>query len=157
MIIAAYKGRSLISKLIKWQTRGKYSHVAVMLSDNEIIEAWHSPARVRVIHSLSEGHKPGTPIDLFEVKTTPAQDKSIRHFLRSEVGKKYDFAGVARFLSRRSKDNADKWFCSELAFSAFRSADIDLLKRIDAYQVDPVALSTSPKLKFIDSLTTTNV
>ena len=144
MRIAAYRGKSFVSRAIRWQTRGVYSHIAVMLSDDEIVEAWHNPARVRIIKSLSDGHTPGTQVDIFEVPTTPEQDAIIRSFLLAQVGKKYDFAGVVRFMSRRDKDNIDKWFCSELAFAAFQLAGVYLLRRIRAFQVDPVRLITSP-------------
>ncbi len=153
MIIAAYRGTSWVSKAIRWQTRGVYSHVAVVLPGGAIVEAWHKPARVRIINSLAQGHTPGTCIDLFEVQTTPRQEEIIIHFLRSQVGKRYDFMGVARFITRRNKDNSEKWFCSELAFAAFRVAGIYLLKRIKAHQVHPVTLVTSPKLQFLRQIT----
>lgn len=149
MRIAAYKGKSLISKAIRWQTRGKYSHVAVMLDDGRIIEAWHNPAKVRVITSLSEGHTPGTKVDIFEVETTPDQEVRIAEFLLDQVGKKYDFGGVLRFLSRRNKNNPQMWFCSKLAFSCFLYGGIELLKRIEPYQVAPVTMVRSPLLSFI--------
>jgi len=153
MIIAAYRGKSWISKAICWQTRGVYSHVAISTRKG-IVEAWHSPAKVRVINSWSEGHEPGTEVDLFIVYCTAYQEKIITDFLLDQVGKKYDFVGVMRFMSRRNKDNPDKWFCSELVFAAFAAAGINLLERIKAYQVAPVTLVTSPELRFCRQITT---
>ena len=154
MRVAAYRGKSFISRAIRWQTRGVYSHVAVMLSEREIVEAWHNPAEVRVIGSLSEGHTRGTPVDIFEIDIDSQQCLAVRDFLLDQVGKPYDFAGVLRFLSRREKNNPDKWFCSELAFSAFRYAQLNLLERIEPHHVDPVTMMTTPYARFIKQVTT---
>jgi len=153
MIIAAYKGKSWISKAIQWQTRGEYSHVAVQTRKG-IIEAWHSPSKVRVIRDWGDGHSKGTEVDLFIVYCSPMQEQIITEFLLGEVGKKYDFVGVLRFMSRRNKNNPDRWFCSELVFAAFAAAGVDLLKRIQAYQVAPVTLVTSPELSLLRQVIT---
>ena len=154
MRIAAYRGKSLISKAICWQTRSPYSHIAVMLSEREIVEAWHSPSLVRMIDSLSTGHTPGTKVDIFEIDISSEQSLKLRDFLLSQVGKKYDFGSVLRFLSRRNKDNPEKWFCSELAFSAFRYADLNLLERIEPHQVDPGTFVTTPFARFVKRIIT---
>lgn len=155
MQIALYQGKSLISKAIRWQTRGVYSHAAIILPDTTIVEAWHNPAKVRLITTLSDGHTPGTTVDIFDVATSEQQRDDISVFARMQMGKPYDFAAIARFMSRRNKDNPDKWFCSELVFSAFRYAGIDLLERTEPFQVSPVLLSRSPLLVKSHSITTT--
>lgn len=154
MQIALYQGKSLISKAIRWQTRGIYSHAAIILPCGDVIEAWHNPGRVRLQQSLSDGHSSGTPVDVFNVATSHNEDTLIDCFLRKQLGKKYDFRAIARFISRRNNDNADKWFCSELVFAAFEKAGLDLLARTDAFEVSPVMLSRSPLLVFDHSIIT---
>src|SRR5215469_1941664 len=45
MRIALYQGKSLISLLIRWQTRSRYSHAAFLLDDGSVIEAWQPCVR----------------------------------------------------------------------------------------------------------------
>ena len=45
MRIALYQGKSLISLLIRWQTRSQYSHAAFLLDDGSVIEAWQPCVR----------------------------------------------------------------------------------------------------------------
>lgn len=52
MRIALYQGKSFISRLIRWQTRSRYSHAAFLLDNGNVIEAW-TPC-VREISPKSE-------------------------------------------------------------------------------------------------------
>ena len=76
MRLLAFKGDSLISKLIRWQTRSEYSHIAIELDSGEIIEAWHRGGVQ--IHSCRGGlldvHDEGTEIDIYSIDTTLAQE-----------------------------------------------------------------------------------
>ena len=123
MKILAYRGKSLISRLIRWQTRSPYSHIAVQLDDGSVVEAWHKGG-VRHIGDPLDGHTPGTDIDVYGVYSMgcelPSVAKNIiEQFLLAQVGKKYDFVSVARFVTRRLSPADEKWFCSELAEAAF--------------------------------------
>lgn len=148
MQIALYRGTSLISKLIRWQTRGEYSHAAVILLDSTAIEAWHKPGQVRRQQSLSQGHTPGTAVDIFDVELEPRQEFACEDFLRRQLGAPYDFMAIARFLTKRDADSQEKWFCSELVFAAYEFAGVELLQNITANRVHPSMLSYSPLLKF---------
>jgi uncharacterized protein YycO len=151
-VILLYKGKSLISKAIRWRTWGPYSHAAWWLSDGSVIEAWHKGG---VTHSESPAtlHTPGTVIDVFGV---PGIDSfAAEQFLKDQIGKKYDFAAVMRgFTFRLDRDNPEKWFCSELVFDAGLAGGFPLLSRIPAWKVDPTKLSYSPILEHVATLTT---
>lgn len=67
-------------------------------------------------------------------------------FAMAQVGKKYDYLGVARFVTRRPSKGNEKWFCSELVFEAFRRAGVNLFHRIEAWEVSPSMISYSPLL-----------
>ena len=125
MKILAYRGKSLISKAIRFQTRSKYSHIAVMLDDGSVIEAWHKGG-VRKSPSPSTLHSPGTKVDVFRIDAKFDKDTANR-FLHEQVGKKYDFKSVARFLSRRKTRHNNKYFCSELAEFALAFGGLLLL------------------------------
>jgi uncharacterized protein YycO len=145
MRILAYQGKSIISKLIKLQTRSPYSHVAVQLDDETVIETW-GLVGVRHVASPKEAHNPNTMIHAFEV--IPEYDQElVLKFLKSQLGKKYDYRAIVRFLTRRDSPLDNRWFCSELVLTAFRKAGVDLLARIPASHTSPRDIVMSPLLK----------
>lgn len=152
MIFAFYRGTSTVSKLIRFFTRGIYSHVAVQVEDGRIFEAWHSPAKVRVIHDFGEGHERGTRVDLFEL-ALPFPEKALAHLERS-VGRRYDFKGVLGFLTKRTSDDRRACFCSELATEVSIIGGRPALDRVKPFKVSPTMLSMSPLLEYRGSLTT---
>jgi uncharacterized protein YycO len=143
MKIGLYRHTGLIPCAIKWQTRSEYSHGAILFSDGVLIEAtW--PKVQRVVNPAPD-HK----VDWFEIAgLTEDQERTIRCFCESQVGKPYDLTMVVRFVTRRqeSRKSTGKWFCSELVFAACQKAGIDLLSRIEPWAVSPELLSLSPLL-----------
>jgi len=154
-MILLYKGKSWISKVIKWQTFGSYSHAAWWLRDGTVIEAWHKGG---VTHNDSPAtlHTPGTEIDVFDFESgTGFQPVDSEAFLFNQVGKKYDFAPVIRgFVFRVMRDNPDKWFCSELIHSAATAGRLPLLARVSDWKIHPTLLSYSPRLIQIGTIIT---
>ena len=143
--IAFYRGLSWVSKCIRWFTRSEYSHVAYIGGDGCVYEAWRP--RVRKTANYSEGHKPGTVIDLFRFDITPTQEESFVQYLESRVGWRYDTRGVLGFISRRpGAQRDDRLFCSELILEASRHAHAPLLRLVPAYTVSPGQLVSSPLL-----------
>jgi hypothetical protein len=154
-MIALYKGRSLISRIIRCVNWSDYSHAAwVDTVNNYVIEAWSGG--VRKADSLHTNHTPGTIVDVFDVDVTVAQREAIAQFMLLQVGKRYDYRGIVHFITRRSESAAgqDRWFCSELVLAAYRAAGIDLLSRIPAYKVFPGMLAYSPLLDPVGTITT---
>jgi len=145
-MIALYKGKSWLSKAIRWQTRGEYSHAAWLCPDGAVYEAWSRGGVVRS-KDLSEIHTPGTEIDLFSVIVDGAD---VEMFLQDQVGKKYDFRSVTGFMTRRPElpQDQDKWFCSELIFAAIAFAGVMLLHRVAPFEVSPKMISWSPRLYY---------
>lgn len=135
--------KSIISKLIRWQTRGQYSHAALLTSDGSIIESMEGIG-VRSRSSITEGAE-GDSYDVFTVQTTENQDKIIEMFAGHQIGKKYDYLGILRFLTREPNYNQkNRYFCSELVFDAFGYAGIDLFKDMQGWEVSPALLSHTP-------------
>ena len=150
VLIGAYKGVSLISRMIRRWTWREYSHVAgIRNATGEVVEAWHKGG-VRHLPTFNEGHTPGTRIDVFRVKgATLEQHEAWWKGMLAEVGKKYDFAGIVGFIRRKVTQNQDRWFCSELVFDKAIRALIPLLLRIKPHKVDPGTLVISPKLEYV--------
>jgi len=163
-MLLLYKGTSWISKLIKWQTFGVYSHAAWWCQDGTVIEAWHTQTVNGSLKiKLKEGvqrhdspatiHTPGTEIDVFEVPGI--NEAAVEQFLISQIGKDYDFSPVLRgFIIRAMRDNPDKWFCSELVFAACQSAGVNLLRDVPAWKVHPGLLGYSPLLEPVGTIVT---
>lgn len=149
MKILAYRGKSWVSKAIRWQTRSKYSHIAIELDNGSVIEAWHIGG---VAHNknFKVAHTPGTLVDVFGI-IGDFDEVAASVFLLDQVGKKYDFGSIVRFMTRRTEPHDDKWFCSELAMEALHAGGVDILKRIPASHVSPGQLVTSPILAFIET------
>lgn len=153
--IAQYRGVSLVSRIIKFVTRGKYSHTAIMLSDDEVVEAWEGCSRVRVIKNLSDGHRAGTPVDIYELPCSTAQEAAFLGFIAWQIGKKYDrFGLLAFFLNTQKLERQHRWFCSELLAGACEYAGIELIKNAEHWQVSPTMVTRSPLPIFIKSVTT---
>lgn len=149
---------SLISSLIRWQTRSVYSHVAIV-AGGSTYEAL-SRGFVRA-SSLGENHDAGVIVDILEYKQKLAPTEEIRALqcLDSMVGAKYDFEMVLagfpfryRFEPRRA---ARKIFCSEAALivSAAMGPDRILLERVHPSEVSPEDINTSALLKWKDTVT----
>ena len=142
--ILLFRGRGFVSKLIRWQTNGNYSHAAIQLPTGRLIEAWHKPSKVRLRRRLSDLSN----VEAFDVEgMTVEQWQASVEWLQAQIGKNYDFGGVLRFLTRWRKPQDDAWFCSELVFQAVKEGGVDLLDRVQASQVSPTVLSFSPLLK----------
>lgn len=153
-MIGAYRGISMLSRAIQWQTWSKYSHIAeIDRKTGEVVEAWQSGG-VRHLPSYHDGHTKGTVIELFEVEGA-SYDLERRVFERmlTQAGKGYDFTGIWGFLRRSDRENAERWFCSELDFWAWREEGIELLRRVLPCQVSPGLEVRSPLLRYVGFLT----
>lgn len=153
-MIALYKGTSIISRLIRFRTWSEFSHASWVDGDEEF-EAWHTSGEgfkpgVRRVQFLGAGHTLGTEVHLFQCPELNAEQcASIKRFMISQIGKRYDWGGVLGFLSRRdSAQYQDRWFCSELIFCALLREGVDLLSRVPCHRVSPGMLALSPRLRF---------
>jgi hypothetical protein len=140
--VLLFRGRGLISALIRWQTRGEYSHAAFLLPDGQILESWPG-AGVR-IKRLTDYKG----IDVYDVLgITPEQWASALSFAQSQLGKKYDYWSIIRFVSRRNLPQNDKWFCSELLFVSLMMAGFHLFERVEGSAISPAVLAITPLLE----------
>lgn len=145
MRILAYQGISATSRIVRWQTRSEYSHVAFLLGTNfrsRVIEAWIDGG-VAVHESFRTVHTPNTKVDVYEF---PECDHTeLTAYLLKQVGMPYDWVSVARFVTHRPASENGAWFCSELVISACRHVGVNLL-RIPAHHASPRDVAMSPLL-----------
>jgi uncharacterized protein YycO len=132
----------LVSALIRWQTRGRYSHAAIRMRDGRIVESWQG-AGVR-----TKWVKDWSGIDAYVVPgaTDGQWDRAIG-FALGQIGRGYDWWAIVRFVSRRAMPANDRWFCSELVFAALAAGGVRLLERVEASAVSPGTLAWSPGLE----------
>ena len=145
MRLLAYQGVSPLSRLIRWQTRSIYSHVAIE-HEGQVVEALGTRGRVVLATDFRQYHTPGTVVDVLEV---PGVDADLAwDFSIEQIGKPYDYRGVVRFVTRQSYHINGRWFCSELASAACSAGDVELL-RIPHHESSPRDVAASPMVKHV--------
>lgn len=141
--ILLFRGRGIISALIRWQTRGKYSHAALLLPSGEILEAWQGKGvRVTTLKDW-EGVDAFAVPSMYPDQWAMAIEKGLY-----EIGAGYDYWGVFSFI--RKQPSPDNWFCSVLVFSLIAAVGVRLLERIEPRHVYPTLISYSPLLQPIE-------
>ncbi len=149
MKIALFNSNSFIGRCIKWQSRGKFSHAAIISNFGEIYESreFVGVRKMPTLHAALGGAH--DRVELFNVDLTPQQTVSVIRFCESHLGKPYDYLSVLRFITRHKEDRASraKWFCSEFVFDAFKSAGVELFRDTHGWEVSPDLLRRSPLVK----------
>jgi hypothetical protein len=145
--VLLFRGRGLMSTLIRWQTRSQYSHAALLAPNGTMIESWQG-AGVRV-KALPVATSDFQGIEPFGVVGMEAGEwRQAIAWARGQVGCGYDYRGVLRFVSRRKALPDRRWFCSELVYAALALAGNRLLSlgSGEAGIVSPGMLALSPLL-----------
>lgn len=146
--IALYLGSDFVDKTILFFSRGGYTHAAIIMPDDTVIEAY--PFRgIRKRKNLHD-QMGDAQVEIYEVATTPEQDAIIVKFLHDQIGKGYDYWNIFGFVfhtTHEGRISTGKWFCSELVFAAFKKAGINLLERVEAWKVSPTILSFNTIMK----------
>ena len=100
------------SWLIRALTFSKWSHVALVIGPNAVIEATWPNVRLSTITELISTH---TVCEMRELPITADQAQ----WVHSQIGKPYDLGALfAVLMPYRAWTTDDKWFCSELIASA---------------------------------------
>ena len=120
---------TVFNRLTCWWTRGQYSHVEIVLSEQDgVYECGSSSARD---HGVRVKSMPLPPAkwDIVEIEGDPER---VRAWFVRESGRKYDYLAWLGFLFRRERGSTTKWFCSE--------AIADCLGYRDSWRFDPNTL-----------------
>ena len=118
----AFRGKSWISKVIRYFTRSKdYSHIAIMLPDDNLIEAWtHGGWTQWTDYSSLDKHTPGTKYEVWPLMVSDTVYEYCMNYYIHHAEQKtpYDYAGILGFIFKKSvKQNKKKFFCNELAIT----------------------------------------
>jgi len=146
MKILLFRGRGLISALIRWQTGSQYSHAAALVDDTWLYEAWQGKGvRVKRFDWSDIDN-----IDFFEIDGLTSENEArMLEYLKSRVGNKYDYWGVLRFITRGRPKSNNADFCSEYIYAAAEYTQLALLARTEPAEVSPGLLGRSPYLSQI--------
>jgi len=115
----AFRGKSLVSKAIRFWTRSKgYSHIAILMPNERLIEAWPHKGGIKSWTDWSDwsAHTPGTKYEIWELSVSEEiYDYCISYYEKAAAEKiPYDWAGIIAFVFK-TKDRKNKMFCSEIA------------------------------------------
>ena len=151
--IAQYQGIGPLSRGIRWFTRSKWSHTAIVIPPEDdlgkfiLVEAWGTKGVVMetgwdLIDVLSANHTPGTREDLFRCTVTQDDLDNGLVFLQQQIGKKYGWALLWRFVTRKASRIADRWICSPLGGRFFEICG-KRLQRMEIWRMTPDDCGTS--------------
>jgi hypothetical protein len=101
------KSDTLIGKLIRFTSGGKYNHVSIG------INGYIYQAKMDYGVTKSKCDRDYNSVDWLHV--WDLDEQKVSEFLDAQVGKKYDWLGVISFLWIFIRQGREKWFCSELA------------------------------------------
>lgn len=145
-----YRGNSLLGKIIRFISNGKYSHCAIMLDQFHTLEtAWNKPS---VITHFSYRYK-DYDIYRLKVKLTECQKQIILQYITEHISVGYDYKYlITRFFhllfGTKIINSKNRYDCDELICEAFKSVGINLIE--DGELLTPSVLSESKYLKRIN-------
>ena len=115
MKLAFYKGREdLYDRLISWWTRGPYSHVELVISDNYCMSSSPKDGGIRFKHiDLRPDHW-----DLVELE---GYDPAYAYnWFKEHEGRKYDILGILGFVFGPLRQDKKRFFCTEAVGHALK-------------------------------------
>ena len=146
------RSNELFSLAVQFRTWGKYSHVEIIVATEPELVVISADALGVTCRDVREEEK-----KTYEILTCPEiteeQREHVVKFCFSQIGKPYDFMGLGSFLLYKEMQQDSRWFCSELAYVAYKQAGIRLQRRVKQDFVSPRDLYISPLLKPVDEKT----
>jgi uncharacterized protein YycO len=141
---------SFFSAIIRARTWGKFSHVQIITNPKS-----EPHGKIEVISADPEGvtlrDAREEEFNNYAILTYPQmtlrERRNVLEFCVSQIGKPYDFVGLASFLFYKELQDENRWFCSELAYVAYKHAGIRLQRRVKQDFISPRDLYISPLLK----------
>jgi uncharacterized protein YycO len=116
--------------LIRAVTWSSWSHAALLIDDNHVVEATWPRVRVTPIADVIAKHTDHVIIDL----PCKDPDAAIRAAL-SQVGKPYDWTALAGILVHRDWQQDDMWYCAELVAWCAAQGGTAWFRREDVHRV----------------------
>ena len=118
LVFVAFRGKSLISKGIRFVTRSKhYSHIGFLNENGVLVECWPTKANPfqRWLRSELTNHKPGTKFEHWALRCS-AEERGYVSMGINALGMrrtKYSWLGCLGFVLKSVKKRPGRMFCSE--------------------------------------------
>lgn len=153
MKILLHSGPGFISRAIKLQTRSDWNHASLLFDDGVVFEAREFKGVVRTPLAALRAAMEREPslliaVFAFDQPLSPLEKHVARSFAESQLGCPYDYADIARFLTRQPASTDGKWFCSEYVTAACEAMRRPLFRRTAAWEVPPGLIPRSLALHF---------
>lgn len=148
--IIAYKGTGVLSKIVRFFTRSKYSHISMAISSTHLIEAnWYKKSNV-----IEFKYNPNE-MEIFRVENLTVEHQiTILQRSYEYINKYYDYIQIFGHLLEslgivvKNPLNSDnKIICSELIDRAYLDINIDLVDSREEGNVTPNDIVNSKLLK----------
>lgn len=110
--------------------RGGYSHVEIVFSDGLFFSASPREGVVRYKRISPDLRN----WDFVDFPVSLEQEHEIRAWCDTQVGKKYDWAGVFGFVWD-CRDDPDEWFCSKICGQAPKS--VGIWTKVETWRLSP--------------------
>jgi len=165
--ILMFKGRGLVSSIIKWKTKSAYSHAGIVAWWNErlmVLEAVGKGVEARPISYVLE-HYHGSFDYYRPIKNsgiTAVERKKMILFAQEQLGKEYDTIHIIKFflrmlfgLNMTRKDQAEppgKFFCSQYVSAVYNAAGYDLEIQFSDKFTTPSQISESELLEYVGTI-----
>lgn len=112
------KGTGLVSRMIRFVTKGKWSHCAIFLNEDTILETeWSTKCRIININDTDYLEKEH---EIVNVQLNEEQENLLKVISYMSLGKKYDFWLIFKLFIKSvfglkvNKNSYEKLVCSEL-------------------------------------------
>lgn len=122
--IAFIKGTSWVSRIVRWVDKGEFTHVAIAVSDTELIEA----QRFQLVRSVPISD---AIIEFIDLKLTKEEEEALIREANQLLGKQYDYAQLLwhtlKIISGgrfKRINNPSRLICSELVSRSLCAAGI---------------------------------
>lgn len=154
--LLCFRGRGFVSGTIRLVTRSAYSHVGLVhLFEGHVYCLEAVATGVRLCRMSEEVRRYDGGIDYFEVVAADAaQRRGAVGFAFQQLGKPFDFVGLARFFLRivfhaglRARAD-DRFFCAELVARAYAAQGLRFVER-PASSTSPSDLAASRQVRFL--------
>lgn len=154
--LLCFRGRGFVSATIRLVTRSAYSHVGLVhVFEGHVYCLEAVASGVRLCRMSEEVRRYAGGIDYFEVAAaSEAQRRGAVGFAFQQLGKPFDFVGLARFFFRlvlrvRLRARADDhFFCAELVARAYARQGVHFAER-PAVWTSPSDLAASSHVRLL--------
>lgn len=145
-----YKGESLLGKIIRFVSSGKYSHCSILLDQFHTLEtSWNNPS---VIKHFDYKYK---DYDIYKlnIRLNEYQKQIITQYITEHIETGYDFLYLLtrglHLIFGTKVINTKKYFtCDELIYEAFKVIGISLIEKDEI--LSPSTISKSKYLTKIN-------